>query len=49
MRSSRARVLTAILAVVGSNGFCGHDDLCTGLPGYDAPTGLGTPNGIGAS
>jgi subtilisin family serine protease len=33
--------------VVGSsNGFCGGDYLCTGLPGYDAPTGLGTPKGI---
>ncbi|AHH94921.1 peptidase S8 [Kutzneria viridogrisea] len=34
--------------VGGSNGFCGEDYLCTGLPGYDAPTGLGTPDGIGA-
>jgi subtilase family serine protease len=34
--------------VGGSNGFCGHDYLCTGLPGYDAPTGVGTPNGLGA-
>jgi subtilase family serine protease len=33
--------------VGGSNGFCGDDYLCTGLPGYDAPTGVGTPNGIG--
>jgi subtilase family serine protease len=32
----------------GSNGFCGGDYLCTALPGYDAPTGLGTPNGVGA-
>jgi subtilase family serine protease len=30
----------------GSTGYCGSDYLCTGLPGYDAPTGLGTPNGI---
>lgn len=32
----------------GSNaGFmdCGGDYLCTGLPGYDAPSGLGTPHG----
>ena len=35
-------------AVGGSNGFCGGDYLCTGLPGYDAPTGLGTPHGLGA-
>ncbi|QUQ68111.1 S53 family peptidase [Kutzneria sp. CA-103260] len=34
--------------VGGSNGYCGEDYLCTGLTGYDAPTGLGTPNGIGA-
>jgi hypothetical protein len=34
--------------VGGSNGFCGDDYLCTGVRGYDAPTGLGTPNGIGS-
>jgi subtilase family serine protease len=34
--------------VGGSNGFCGDDYLCTGLPGYDAPTGVGSPNGTGA-
>ena len=33
-------------AVGGSNGYCGDDYLCTGLPGYDAPTGLSTPNGV---
>lgn len=27
---------------------CGGDYLCTAQPGYDAPTGLGTPDGIGA-
>jgi hypothetical protein len=27
---------------------CGHDYLCTAGKGYDAPTGLGTPNGTGA-
>jgi hypothetical protein len=32
----------------GSNGFCGDDYLCTGVRGYDAPTGLGTPNGTSA-
>jgi len=32
----------------GSNGSCGGTYSCTGLPGYDAPTGLGTPNGVGA-
>ena len=29
----------------GSNGSCGGTYLCTGLPGYDGPTGLGTPCG----
>ena len=28
------------------NQACGY--LCTGGPGYDGPTGLGTPNGLGA-
>ena len=32
----------------GSNGFCGNDYLCTGRPGYDAPTGAGSPNGVAA-
>jgi hypothetical protein len=27
--------------VGGSNGYCGDDYLCTGVKGYDAPTGLG--------
>jgi len=31
--------------VGGSNGYCGGDYLCNGVKGYDAPTGLGTPNG----
>jgi subtilase family serine protease len=34
--------------VGGSNGFCGHDYLCTGVRGYDAPTGVGTPHGLQA-
>jgi hypothetical protein len=34
--------------VGGSNGFCGGDYLCTAKTGYDAPTGVGTPNGTGA-
>jgi len=29
----------------GSNGSCGGTYFCTGMPGYDGPTGLGTPNG----
>jgi hypothetical protein len=32
----------------GSNGSCGGSYLCTGKPGYDGPSGLGTPNGTGA-
>jgi subtilase family serine protease len=32
----------------GSNGSCGGSYLCTATPGYDGPTGLGTPNGTGA-
>jgi hypothetical protein len=29
-------------------GACGYDYLCTAKKGYDAPTGLGTPDGTGA-
>jgi subtilase family serine protease len=32
--------------VGGSNGYCGGDYLCTGVKGYDAPTGLGSPRGL---
>jgi len=32
----------------GSNGNCGGSYLCTAGPGYDGPTGLGTPDGTGA-
>jgi len=32
----------------GSNGNCGGSYLCTAVRNYDGPTGLGTPNGIGA-
>lgn len=35
-------------AVGGSTGYCGNDYLCTGLPGYDGPTGLGSPDGLTA-
>jgi subtilase family serine protease len=31
----------------GSNGSCGGSYLCTAGKGFDGPTGLGTPNGIG--
>jgi subtilase family serine protease len=33
--------------VGGSNGTCSPGYLCTGVAGYDGPTGLGTPNGSG--
>ena len=29
----------------GTNGTCSPSYLCTGVGGYDGPTGLGTPNG----
>lgn len=32
----------------GSNGSCVPAYLCTGEVGYDGPTGLGTPDGVGA-
>jgi subtilase family serine protease len=32
----------------GSNGSCGGTYLCTGVAGYDGPTGLGSPNGVAA-
>ena len=32
----------------GSNGSCGGSYLCTGVAGYDGPTGKGTPNGVSA-
>jgi Ricin-type beta-trefoil lectin domain/Putative Ig domain len=32
----------------GTNGSCAPTYLCTAGPGYDGPTGLGTPNGVGA-
>lgn len=32
----------------GSNGTCAAAELCKARKGYDGPTGLGTPNGIGA-
>ncbi len=31
----------------GSNGSCSGSYLCTAEPGYDGPTGLGTPDGVG--
>ena len=35
-------------AVGGSNGSCSPAYLCTGVRGYDGPTGLGAPHGTGA-
>ena len=32
----------------GANGSCGGSYLCTARPGYDGPTGWGTPHGVGA-
>jgi subtilase family serine protease len=32
----------------GSNGSCSQTYLCTGVAGYDGPTGMGTPNGVTA-
>ena len=32
----------------GSNGHCSGSYLCTAVTGYDGPTGLGTPSGIGS-
>ncbi|MEV7121765.1 S53 family peptidase [Kitasatospora griseola] len=34
--------------VTGSTSTCRPAYLCTAGPGYDGPTGLGTPNGVGA-
>ncbi len=34
--------------VGGKNGSCSKAYLCTAVTGYDGPTGLGTPKGIGA-
>jgi hypothetical protein len=34
--------------IEGSNGSCGGSYLCTGVPGYDGPTGLGSPDGLTA-
>ena len=31
----------------GSDGSCGGSYLCTGVTGYDGPTGNGTPDGTG--
>ncbi len=41
--------LSALHDVIdGSNGFCNPSYLCTGISGFDGPSGLGTPNGLTA-
>jgi subtilase family serine protease len=34
--------------LTGSGAVCGYDYLCVAKKGYDAPTGLGSPDGTGA-
>jgi hypothetical protein len=41
-------VTTGFQGFAGPNGSCGGGYLCTPGRGYDGPTGLGVPNGIGA-
>ncbi|HKN55687.1 MAG TPA: S53 family peptidase, partial [Amycolatopsis sp.] len=45
---AHAGALNDVTAGSNANWNCGGDYLCTAGPGYDAPTGLGTPNGLGA-
>lgn len=50
---SRARSLFDVTAgnnsvATGSGSVCGYDYLCVAKKGYDAPTGLGSPDGTGA-
>jgi hypothetical protein len=45
-KKTRSKDLHDIMS--GSNGRCRHRYLCKAGPGYDGPTGWGTPNGIGA-
>lgn len=47
-RSNLTDVTSGFEGFPGSNGFCGGGYLCTPGSGYDGPTGLGTPNGLGA-
>jgi subtilase family serine protease len=39
---------TQFFAGSTDNGECGGSSMCAAGPGYDGPTGLGTPDGIGA-
>jgi N-acetylneuraminic acid mutarotase len=43
---SRASDLSDVTS--GSNGACSPSQLCQSGPGWDGPTGLGTPHGVGA-
>ncbi len=43
----RARSSAFFDVIGGSNGACSGTYMCNALPGYDGPTGLGTPNGLG--
>jgi len=43
---THASALTDVTS--GSNGSCSPSQLCTARVGWDGPTGLGTPNGVGA-
>ena len=44
--AGNAAVLNDVVG--GSNGTCSPSTLCTAVAGWDGPTGLGTPKGIGA-
>jgi hypothetical protein len=41
-------VTSGFEGTAGADGDCGGSYLCTPRPGYDGPTGWGTPHGIGA-
>jgi subtilase family serine protease len=45
--SSYSNLASLFDVISGSNGNCGSY-LCTGVAGFDGPTGNGTPNGVGA-
>jgi hypothetical protein len=45
MASTYANHASLFDVTSGSNGSCGGSYLCTGVAGYDGPTGLGTPCG----
>lgn len=41
-------ITTGTSDLFASGAACGRDYLCVAKKGYDAPTGLGTPDGTGA-